>query len=51
MPKDLIAPHGGTLINRVVADDQRNAVIARAEKAPFGRRTCGFCHCGPNKSQ
>lgn len=34
MPKDLIAPHGGTLINRVVADDQCDAVLARAEKAP-----------------
>lgn len=34
MPKDLIAPHGGTLINRVVADDQRDAVLNRAQNAP-----------------
>ena len=33
MPKDLIAPHGGTLINRVVTDAQRDAVIARAKNA------------------
>jgi sulfate adenylyltransferase len=35
MPKDLIAPHGGTLINRVVANDQYDAVLARAQKAPI----------------
>jgi sulfate adenylyltransferase len=34
MPKDLIAPHGGTLINRVVTDNQRDAVMARATNAP-----------------
>lgn len=34
MVRELIAPHGGTLINRVVADDRRDAMLARARKAP-----------------
>ncbi|MEO1645232.1 MAG: sulfate adenylyltransferase, partial [Chloroflexota bacterium] len=34
MAKDLIAPHGGTLIDRLVPADQRKALLARAESAP-----------------
>ncbi len=34
MAQDLIAPHGGTLINRMVEGDERDAIIARAETAP-----------------
>ncbi|MEO1162463.1 MAG: sulfate adenylyltransferase [Chloroflexota bacterium] len=34
MAKDLIAPHGGTLIDRLVPADQREALLARAESAP-----------------
>jgi len=35
MTKGLIAPHGGTLINRVVAGKQIEALQARAKKAPL----------------
>jgi len=34
MAKDLIAPHGGTLIDRLVPADQRDSLLARAESAP-----------------
>lgn len=34
MAKELIAPHGGTLINRMVEGDEREAIIKRIEAAP-----------------
>lgn len=34
MAKELIAPHGGVLINRVIPEDQRDAMLTRAENAP-----------------
>ena len=34
MVKELIAPHGGMLINRVIPENQRSEMLARAENAP-----------------
>jgi len=34
MAKELISPHGGTLINRLVPDEQREAILERAKQAP-----------------
>lgn len=34
MAKELIAPHGGTLINRLVPDEQRETMLNRAKQAP-----------------
>lgn len=34
MVKELIAPHGGTLINRIVPVEQRDNMMQRAENAP-----------------
>ncbi|MGJ3237526.1 MAG: sulfate adenylyltransferase [Anaerolineae bacterium] len=34
MTKELIAPHGGTLIDRLVPDAQRAALLQRAQQAP-----------------
>lgn len=34
MAKELIAPHGGTLINRLIPDEQREAMLERAKQAP-----------------
>ena len=34
MAKELIAPHGGVLIDRVVPASEKSAMLARAEKAP-----------------
>ncbi|MEO1290605.1 MAG: sulfate adenylyltransferase, partial [Chloroflexota bacterium] len=34
MAKELIAPHGGTLINRIVPADKREAMLERANNAP-----------------
>lgn len=34
MAKELIAPHGGTLINRLVLDDKRTKLMERANNAP-----------------
>lgn len=34
MPKTLIAPHGGKLINRMVEGDARTGIIERAQRAP-----------------
>jgi sulfate adenylyltransferase len=33
MAKKLIAPHGGTLVNRLVPDEQREAMLERAKQA------------------
>ncbi len=34
MARELIAPHGGTLIDRLVPADKRDAMLARANQAP-----------------
>ncbi len=34
MARELIAPHGGMLINRIIPENQRDAMLTRAEKAP-----------------
>src|SRR5690606_37253949 len=34
MARELIAPHGGILINRIIPENQRDAMLTRAEKAP-----------------
>ena len=33
MARELIAPHGGTLIDRLVPADKRDAMLARANQA------------------